>query len=217
MDIFWILDPDPHNNRCESATLLENQCCGSGIIYSGSGSNFEFYEYQIRIPIQAKVPDPCGSGSNPHYLSIFGNCKKHTINSIIKKNLSTICHFLFHNTVLQYTVHSPEFTEKLHFYLSALSYFAGSRSGTIIPDPSKSSGSHADPDPHHCKAESIKECARMLSQRPCVRILPLNEGTMKGSRVYCSILLNSPNGCLLRSKNMSLKITQSYSGTVPTL
>ena len=21
MDIFWILDPDPHNNRCGSATL----------------------------------------------------------------------------------------------------------------------------------------------------------------------------------------------------
>ena len=22
MDIFWILDPDPHNNRCGSATLV---------------------------------------------------------------------------------------------------------------------------------------------------------------------------------------------------
>ena len=29
----------------------------------------------------------------------------------------------------------PEFTEKLHFYLSALSYLAGTGSGTIIPDP----------------------------------------------------------------------------------
>ena len=36
------------------------QCCGSGMIYSGSGSSFEFSEFQI----QAKVPDPCGSGSN---------------------------------------------------------------------------------------------------------------------------------------------------------
>ena len=33
---------------------------GSGMIYSGSGSSFEFSEFRI----QAKVPDPCGSGSN---------------------------------------------------------------------------------------------------------------------------------------------------------
>ena len=39
-----------------------NQYCGSGMIYSGSGSSFEFSEFRIRI--QAKVPDPCGSGSN---------------------------------------------------------------------------------------------------------------------------------------------------------
>ena len=39
-----------------------SQCCGSGMIYSGSGSSFEFSEFWIRI--QAKVPDPCGSGSN---------------------------------------------------------------------------------------------------------------------------------------------------------
>ena len=37
------------------------QCCGSGMIYSGSGSSYEFSEFRIRI--QAKVPDPCGSGS----------------------------------------------------------------------------------------------------------------------------------------------------------
>ena len=37
-----------------------NQCCGSEMIYSGS--SFEFSEFRI----QAKVPDPCrsGSGSN---------------------------------------------------------------------------------------------------------------------------------------------------------
>ena len=34
------------------------QCCGSGMIYSRSGSSFEFTEFRI----QAKVPDPCGSG-----------------------------------------------------------------------------------------------------------------------------------------------------------
>ena len=32
------------------------QCCGSGMIYFGSGSSFEFSEF--RIQIQAKVPDP---------------------------------------------------------------------------------------------------------------------------------------------------------------
>ena len=37
------------------------QCCGSETIYSGSGSSLEFSEFRIRI--QAKLPDPCGSGS----------------------------------------------------------------------------------------------------------------------------------------------------------
>ena len=32
------------------------QCCGYGMIYSGSGSSFEFSEFRIRI--QAKVPEP---------------------------------------------------------------------------------------------------------------------------------------------------------------
>ena len=41
--------------------------------------------------IKAKFTDPCGSGSNPCYLRVFGNCKQTTLNSIIKKNLSTIC------------------------------------------------------------------------------------------------------------------------------
>ena len=40
-------------------TDYRKQCCGSGMIYSGS--SFEFSEFRIRI--QAKVPDPCGSGS----------------------------------------------------------------------------------------------------------------------------------------------------------
>ena len=38
------------------------QFCGSGMIYSGSGSSFEFSELRIRI--QAKVTDPCGSGTD---------------------------------------------------------------------------------------------------------------------------------------------------------
>ena len=41
-------------------------------------------------------------------LSIFGNyVKKHTLNLIIKKNVSNICHFLFQNTVL-HTVHTVQ-------------------------------------------------------------------------------------------------------------
>ena len=40
----------------------KKQCCGSETIYSGSGSSFEFFELRIRL--QAQVPDPCGSGSN---------------------------------------------------------------------------------------------------------------------------------------------------------
>ena len=50
------------------------QCCGSGMIYSESGLSFEFSEFWI----QAKVPDPCrsGSGFNPCSLSICGNCKQ---------------------------------------------------------------------------------------------------------------------------------------------
>ena len=63
---------------------------------------------------------------------------KHTLNSIKKKN--TICLFLFHTTVLQYTqsrIHGP----KLESFLSAVPPFAGSGSGTLITEPSKSSGS----------------------------------------------------------------------------
>ena len=45
-----------------SKCVCWDQCCGSGMIYSGSGSSFEFSEF--RLPIQAKVPNPCGSGSN---------------------------------------------------------------------------------------------------------------------------------------------------------
>ena len=55
-------------------SLLWNQCCGFGMIYSGSGFCFEFYEFRI----QAKV---------------------NTLNSVKKEN-TIICHFHF---ILQYT------------------------------------------------------------------------------------------------------------------
>ena len=89
--------------------------------------------------IQTKVPDPWGSGSNPYFLSIFGNCNKTTLNSVIKKHLSTICHFLFHIKGLQVT--QTRTRREITFHLSSLYYFAGSGSGTVIPDPGKSFGS----------------------------------------------------------------------------
>ena len=46
------------------------------------------------------------SGSSPYYLSKFGN-KKTTLNSIKKKTLLNICHFLFQTTVQSYSTHSP--------------------------------------------------------------------------------------------------------------
>ena len=76
------------------------QCCGSGMIYSGSGSSHEISEFQIRIQhILFK---------HKAYLEIT---KQHTINSIKKKYLPTICHFLFHTIVLQYIqsrIHRPK-------------------------------------------------------------------------------------------------------------
>ena len=42
---------------------------------------------------------------------MFGNYSiKNSFNSIKKKNLPTICYFLFNTTGLQYSTHSPEFT-----------------------------------------------------------------------------------------------------------
>ena len=48
-------------------TVPLKQCCGSETIYFGS--SFEFSEFQIRI--QARVPDPCGSGSNLYKLGEY--------------------------------------------------------------------------------------------------------------------------------------------------
>ena len=71
---------------------------------------------------------------------------KTNLNSIIKKKSFNYLPFYisYYSPTVQ-NKQSPELTEKLHFYLpvSALSYLAGSVSGTIIPDPDpcKSSGS----------------------------------------------------------------------------
>ena len=107
------------------------QCCGSGMIYSGSGSSSEFSEF--RIPIQAKVPDSCGSGSNPCYLIIFGNCKQNHLK--FNRNEESINYLPFYIILHSYSTQRPEFTEKLHFYLSAFSYLAGSGSMRIRIHP----------------------------------------------------------------------------------
>ena len=73
----FIPDPDPALN------------------FLSSGSSFEFSEF--RIWIHAKVPDPCGSGSNTYYLSTYMY-----LEIGLKKNISTICHFLFNTSVLQF-------------------------------------------------------------------------------------------------------------------
>ena len=116
------------------------QCCGSGMIYSRSG-------YSLRI---FRVPDPGKSfGIQLILWSIFGNYKKHTLNSIKKKNLPVpnICHFLFHTTVhwvQSYSTHSPEFAGlkwEIKFLFICSFIFAGSRTIIPDPDPGKSSGS----------------------------------------------------------------------------
>ena len=105
------------------------QCCGSGMIYSGSGSSFEFSEFRIRINADQ---DPTHTGINEVYLEI------------IKKHLNFNQKEEFINYLpLSISYYSPtvQTVQNSQFYISALSLFAGSRSGTIIPDPDKSSGS----------------------------------------------------------------------------
>ena len=80
------------------------------MIYSGSGSSSEFSEFRIRI--QAT-----------------------TLNLIIKKNLKTICHFIFHTTVLQYA--KFRIHREITFLLICPFIFSWIRI-------------HADPDPQHC-------------------------------------------------------------------
>ena len=81
---------------------------------------------------------------------IFGNYKKQTLNSIKKKNLLTIGHFLFHTTVLQYTqsrIHRPKLRNKncsfIFCWIRNNNFGFGSRQKfRIHADP--------DPDPQHC-------------------------------------------------------------------
>ena len=71
--------------------------------------------------------DPCGSGSTA--LEII----------IKKKNLPTICPFLFHTTVLQSRIHRPKIINKI-FIEVLLSFLLDLELEKIIPDPGKTSG-----------------------------------------------------------------------------
>ena len=75
--------------------------------------------------------------SNPCYLGLFGNYKQNHLKFNHKEE--SINYLPFY--ISYYSTQSPEFTEKLNFHLFALSYLARSGSGTIIPDPGKSSRS----------------------------------------------------------------------------
>ena len=77
---------------------------------------------------------------------IFKLSKKH----LKKKNLLTICNFLFHSTVLQSRINGL----KLKLNLSALSFLPDPEQ-TIL-DQGKSSGRiRLDPDPQHCFITSL--------------------------------------------------------------
>ena len=68
----------------------------------------------VYIRIQATVMDPCGSGSNPCYLSIFGNCKQNHLQFNQLEESINYLPFLFHTYYSPAVcTQSPEFTDKL--------------------------------------------------------------------------------------------------------
>ena len=88
-----------------------------------SGSSYEFFELRIQPILQ--------------YPSIFGNYFKNL--KFSQKEESTN-YLQFSISYCSPAVHTPEFTGlklEIKFYLSALLFFAGSLSGTIIPDKKK--------------------------------------------------------------------------------
>ena len=57
-----------------------------------SGSSFEFSKFRTRIKVWIRIQP----------ILFKHHWKTHTLNSIKKNNFPTICHFLFHSSVLQY-------------------------------------------------------------------------------------------------------------------
>ena len=99
------------------------QCFGSGMIYSGSRSRQNF---RLLLRIQ------------PSLIKYIYK-KKKNLKSIKKKNLTSI----FHAFSVSYYSPTVQKVQNSQCYLSAITLFAGSGSGTIItdPDPGKSSES----------------------------------------------------------------------------
>ena len=80
--------------------------------------------------------------------------KKNTFNSIKKKNLSTICHFLQYFILQSYSTHSPEFTglnweNKFLFILSFLFCWIRNNNSESRSGSRQKFRIHADPDPQH--------------------------------------------------------------------
>ena len=78
------------------------------------------------------------SGSYPYYLSMFRNYLKKTHLKFNQKEESTnyLSFFIsYYSPTIHAVQNSQAWNEKYNFYVSALSFFAGSGSGTIIPDP----------------------------------------------------------------------------------
>ena len=112
-----------------------------------------FTVLRINFP-SSRSRSSSGVGSNPYYLSIIGNYEKNTFNSIKKKNLSTICHFLQYFILQSYSTHSPEFTglnweNKFLFILSFLFCWIRNNNSESRSGSRQKFRIHADPDPQH--------------------------------------------------------------------
>ena len=114
------------------------------MIYSGSGSNFEFLEFWIRILFWIRMQPML-------FMHIWTKNLKFNKKEESTNYISAIFYFIVqYIPTWSYSTHRPEFT-RLKLEVFYLVY----GSGTIILDPGKSSGSmrigiHVDPDPQHC-------------------------------------------------------------------
>ena len=106
------------------------------MMYSGSGSSSEISEFRIH----AKVPDPCGSGSNPYFLCLFGNCKQNHLK--VNHKEESINYLPFSISYYCSTVHNVQNSQRNNFFIYLLFHIL------LDPDPGKSSGSVLDPYPY---------------------------------------------------------------------
>ena len=116
-------------------------CCGSGMIYSGSGSSFEFSEFRIRIqPILLR-----------HHCNFFKYFKFNHKEEFT--NYLTFSMSKYSPTILytQSKIHRPKI-KYLFIYSFIFCWIrirnnnSGSRQKFRI---------HADPDPQHCNVSSV--------------------------------------------------------------